>query len=582
MDHQLLIVGRRLNLSHNDSPHRKCGIKTILYTYPTNIPMATDTSKVVLKANLPRTRDLSFVGRYHHNFGFENGLFEYLLDQKDMWGDKLFYFDEQKFSQWVDSGKQKIREVPIRDEEASFPDLEDELVLEEDFTSIFGQRNPVNLRVSKGVDNVEQTLETGASINLKDGIGRNGLALNVGGSITSMRWLPYANVPILAVAVINNEKGLSSMISDPSLSVFPHSKLKGETKSAIQIWKYNPESMVMELFQVYDTTKFGATASLNWVPLRFSNNDTLGVLAANFCDGKLHLFKIKNQVAEFATYSKVSKPSWTISIKDERVGNSAPILPITCYDFIDDRRVIVGTLDGAIAEYVLPSGSNEEELAEPSFLEYIADSCINSVCIGESSGSRIILINTATTKAFALQYENLRQGRVDINFTISPLTPLYHRGYRIFVYPDSAESIGYTFVRHPHQKHSLLLKSEMISSFHISEYLNHPLAIVGNILGDVYVLNIGRKIFGVPKAHNRLVVPLKLWSLSVSQDKTLTLCGDYIKTQVDRTDIKWSFTPPEVVISASAWNENFDGSSTYAFGTYTGILVIERLDPSTA
>lgn len=540
--------------------------------------MASETTKAVLKANLPRTRDLSFVGRFHHNFGFEDGLFEYLLDQKDMWGDKLFYFDENTFARWVEGGKQKIREVAIRNDDFSFADIEGDLLLEAEFTTAFGASSGLDLKVSKGKHTVNVPLKPREQANLKDSVGRNGLALNVGGSITSMRWLPYGEVPLLAVAVINNEEGLSSMISDSSLSVFPHGDASGKTKSAIQIWTYSTELMKLKLIQVLDTSKFGATAALNWLPLKFSGKETLGVLAGNFSDGQLHLFKFKSLTVESTTHFKVTKPSWTVSLKDERVGSSSGILPITCYDFIDDKKVIVGTLDGAIAEYILPSQTSED-WSEPSFVEYIADSCINSVSIGESNGSKIILVNTATTQAFALQYDNLRQGRVESNYTISPLTPLYHRGYRIYVYPDSAESIGYTFARHPHQKHSLLLKSEMISSFHISEYLNHPLAIVGNTLGDVHVLNIGRKIFGVPKAHNKLVIPLKLWSLSLASDRSLNLCGDYVKTAVDRNDILWSFTPPEVVISASAWNENFDGSSTYAFGSYTGLLVLERLDP---
>ncbi|SGZ50549.1 CIC11C00000000852 [Sungouiella intermedia] len=540
--------------------------------------MATDSSKIVLKANLPRTRDLSFVGRFHHNFGFENGLFEYLLTQKDLWGDKLFYFKESDFERWANAGQQKVREISICDVESNFPDIEGEQLLELDFLADFGLIKPINLKVAKNGASSEQELAPGDQILLRNTIGRNGIALNVGGAVTAMKWLPYGNSPILAVAVINNREGLPAMISDPYLGVYPHEKLDGKTKSALQIWKFHAGSMVMELFQVYETSAFGATATINWVPLKLQNEEVFGVLAASFSDGKLHMFKVKNHVSESAVYTKVSQPSWTISMKDERVGNSGQILPITCYDFVDDKRVLVGTLDGAIAEYVLPNTSTEE-LKEPSFLEYVADSCITSVSIGESNNSKIVLVNTASTQAFALQYENIRQSRVDTNYTISPLMPLYHRGFRIFVYPDSAESIGYTFVRHPHQKHSLLLKSEMVSSFHVSEYLNHPLAIVSSILGDVYVLNIGRKIFGVPKAHNKLVVPLKLWSLSII-DNQLTLCGDYVEVKMDRTDIKWSFTPPEVVVSASAWNETFEGSSTYTFGTYTGLLVLERLDPS--
>ena len=75
--------------------------------------MTTDSNKVILKANLPRVRDLSFVGRFHHNFGFENDLFEFLLDQKELWGDKLFYINEKQFSNWVNEEKHKIKEVQI-------------------------------------------------------------------------------------------------------------------------------------------------------------------------------------------------------------------------------------------------------------------------------------------------------------------------------------------------------------------------------------------------------------------------------------------------------------------------------------
>lgn len=253
-------------------------------------------------------------------------------------------------------------------------------------------------------------------------------------------------------------------------------------------------------------------------------------------------------------------------------------LPITAYDIFDETKIIVGTLDGAIAEFVLPGIDEHPE--EPSFVEYVTDSAISTVTVASVLNGHVLLVNTTTTRSFAILYENLRQNRLETAFTILFLPPRYHRGYRIFVYPDSAESIGYTFVRHPHQKHSLLLRTELISSFHISEYLNHPFALVGNAAGDFYVINIGRKIFGVPKAHNRLVVPLKIWSLSLEDDrKTLRLVGDYEPSSADKADVAYSFTPHEVGISACAWNEGFDGSSTYAMATYSGLLVLERLDP---
>lgn len=542
--------------------------------------MSTDSNKVILKANLPRTRDLSFGGRFHHNFGFEDDLFEFLLDLKDMWGDKLFYLNEKQFARWVEQGQQKVREVPILpDAETKFPDLVGLKMLKSEFDSTFGTSSPLYVNFTKGGSTTEKIIEEGASVSIKSAIDRNGVALNVGGFITAMKWLPYGSSPCLAVSVINNEKGLPLTISNPSLSIFPKEKLGNDVKSSIQIWKYDPGTRTLKLSSVLHTSHLGSASDLTWLPIRFSAGGVLGVICGTFSDGKVHFFKIKeNQGA--ASYFNVTSPSWTVSVTDER---SASHLPITAFDLLDANKVIVGTIDGAIAEFVLPTFEDSGDLHIPSFMEYLADSSITSVTVAPVRDSHVILANTATTQAFALLYEQLRQGRVESNYTVSFLKPLYHPSYRIFVYPDSAESIGYTFLKHPHQKHSVLLRTELISSFHISEYLNHPFAIVGNSLGDVFVMNIARKIFGVPKAHNKLVVPLKLWSLTLLPDgKTYDLCGDYVPTSPEKSDVMYTFSPPEVVISACAWNENFDGSSVYAFGTYTGLLVVERLDPAAA
>lgn len=540
--------------------------------------MATDGNKVILKANLPRVRDLSFVGRFHHNFGFENDLFEVLLDQKDLWGDKLFYVNEKQFSQWVNDSKHTIAEIPISPNDQGFADLGGIDMLEAEFYLKFGQTPPLNINFSKGNTSVEKSLKNGEIISLNSTIGRNGLAINVGGIITSLKWLPYGDESCLAVSVINHENGLKALITDPSISIIPN-KNNGKVRSCIQIWTCSDDVQSMKLSAVYDTSRFGATRDLSWFPIKFAT-ETLGVVLGAFSDGKIHFFKVVSHISETTKYFDVAEPSFTVTFADERQEKKTNV-PITSYDILDHTKIVVGTLDGAIAEFMLPScGEKKEDLLIPSFVEYLADSSITSVTAAGVKNSHVLLVNTATTQAFALQYDNLRQGRVESNYTVSTLKPLHHKGYRIFVYPDSAESIGYTFVRHPHQKHVLLLRTELVSTFHTSEYLNHPFALVGNIMGDVYVMNIGRKIFGVPKANNKLVVPLKLWSLTKTDDgDSYTLNGDYIPTSSEKSDVAYSFTPPEVVIAASAWNETLESSSTYAFGTYTGLLVLERLDP---
>lgn len=522
--------------------------------------------KLILKANLPRTRDLSFVGRFPHNFGFDDRYFHYLLEQKDLWGDKLFYVDESQFSQWAHQGKHRVREVPAV---SAFPDMQLEPLLAEQFQKLFGTKE-IDITFVKGSNSAHHAMAHGDTVPLHALTDRTALAVNAGGTITSMKWLPYAKTATLAVLVIGGTQSLAELVANPALSVFPKKKVDSLVKSAIQLWKYDTASNKLTLSQVLDTTAFGCTSDLQWLPLRPSE-DTLGVLSGAFTDGKLHFFKI----TDTASYTTVVRPSWTISVRDERSGND--IVPITAFDFLAGPKVVVGTLDGAIAEFVLPL-HNHADLDTPSFVEYVCDSCITSLCVADVMKSQVILVNTATTQGFAIIYEQIRQGRVENNYTISTLSPTFHRGYRIFIYPDSAESIGYSFVRHPQQKHSLLLKTELITAFHTSEYLNHPFAVVGNACGDVYVLNVGRKIFGVPKAHNKLLVPLKLWSLRAEGNK-LTLVADYVPSVPDKNDVMYTFTPPEIAVSATAWNETFDGSSLYAFGTYSGLLVVERMDP---
>lgn len=530
----------------------------------------SDTSKLVLKASLPRTSDLSFVGRFHHNHGFENNLFGYLLDQKELWGDKLFQFSESEFRQWVADGRHQTRHV--ENVETQFPAVQGIDVPRAQFMESFPliPSMSIDFARSGNVNNV--SLNPGDTADLREISGRNAVAIHVGGVITAMKWAPFTPEPTLAIAVMHSEKDLSELTIDPALSLFT-TTTDSLIRTSIQFWKYAPSPGSLTLWSALDTSLYGATKELVWRPLKPASG-SFGVISGVFTNGSLHFFNIPTE----STFIQVKEPSWTVAIHDLSDGERQ--VPITTFDYITEHKVLIGTLSGSIAEYALPGNEPyAPDVKEPSFVDFIADSAIKAVTVTESNGSHVVLVNTSTTQAYAFQYEQMRQSRVETNFTILNLRPLSHRAYRIFVYPDSAESIGYTFVRHPHQKHSLLLKTELVSSFHLSEYLLHPLMIIGNVNGDVFVVNVGRKIFGVPKAHNRLVVPLKLWSISKTEDAFHVNC-DYLHVAADNNDSKFSFTPPEVVISSTAMNETLEGSSCYAFGTFSGLAVIERLDTS--
>ncbi|PSK78544.1 hypothetical protein CJJ07_001642 [Candidozyma auris] len=534
--------------------------------------MTTEGEKLLLKPNLPRTRDMNFVGRFHQNYGFEEGLFEYLLAQKEIWGDKLFFVDENQFRAVANERRHLTRDLVVVEKSSlMFAEVEGSEISENAFKSQFGSE-PKEVIIAAGGNESREILEAGNSLNMNTKTKRNSSILNVGGIITALKWLPYG--PFLAIAVAYHEGGLSNAVKSPSLSVFSGGSNATEIKSCIQLYKYDSTATSLTLERVLITSSFGAASSINWLPFKVKEDGTC-VLSALFTDGRVHFFRIGSSSPE-SKYIDVKSSSWTISLKDERSDSS---LPITAYDIFDESKVIVGTIDGAIAEFVLPGFDDHPDI--PSFVNYVADSAINTITVGRVFNGHVLLVNTATTRSFAILYENLRQSRVEVAYTVSDLPPRYHEGYRIFIYPDSAETIGYSFARHPQQKQSLLLQTELISSFHTSEFLNHPLAIVGNVAGDFYVMNIARKIIGVPKAHNRLVVPLRIWSFSLETDRTtLRLSGDYVPTTADKSNVAYSFTPHEIGISACAWNEDFDGSSTYAMGTYSGLLVLERLDPA--
>ena len=75
--------------------------------------MKLDPRKVLAKSEIGRVGELNYVARFNQNYGFENGVFEFLLRQKDLWADKLFYVPEQQLLQWIQIGSHPVRELPL-------------------------------------------------------------------------------------------------------------------------------------------------------------------------------------------------------------------------------------------------------------------------------------------------------------------------------------------------------------------------------------------------------------------------------------------------------------------------------------
>lgn len=544
-------------------------------------------------------RDISFKPRFRYNYGFDEKFYDYALKYKDAWQDRLFYVDEDAMIDEFRTGEFKIKQFPTIDTNSlKMSDMELKKISEAEMNSQFGlNKDLLRLCVVRDKAKNETKLQFGESIDLKATLKRNGLALNTGGHVTSMSWLPQkynengARYQYLAVSVINNANGLKDTINNPQLSVFHNSagKDSNNVKSGIQIWQYDLIENKFELYKFLITTSIGVCSRLTWTPIYIGGStDILGVLCSTFTDGKLHLLKIKQNTNDTPELSKLMKSSLYYEIKDPRGNNEEDTVGITCFDFLNHEKVIVGLSVGSIAEFILPyytseidEATEENDINQPSFVQTISETPLTSISIANPDElSYFILINTSGSQSFALEYGNFQQGRIESYPTNTLLKPIYNHNLKVFLLSDAWDSIGYNFVRHPQEKPSSVLKLDgVVSSFHSSEVTGHPLNISGTTFGEIHIVNISRKILNGAKATNKLLVPLRLWKLRLNSDnKTLELSGDYEIVQTDKST-QISVTPPDVIISSLAWNENLNGSSIYTAATVTGLLILERLDP---
>lgn len=578
-------------------------------TLRSNLPSKTGQSKPMERSSTPKTnstnnnnnngkqlmRDISFKPRFRYNYGFDEKFYDHALKYKDAWQDKLFYVDESMMIEEYQKGESTIKQFPLVD--ASGLNIDD--LQTEKFTDpqvrleFFLGDDLLDLKLTRDKQTKRTQLKFSESVELNDSINRNGTVLNVGAHVTSMSWLPQqfnekeCNFKYLAVSVINNPNGIEDSINNPQLSVF-HKTLTKESlsiKSGLQIWKYDLSQNKFELSKFIVTTSIGACSSISWLPISIQGDaGILGILCGTFTDGRLHLFKITQNTTQSPQFSNLIKSSFYYEMNDPS-NTDVDRECITCYDFLGYEKIIVGLSAGSIAEYILPynllQDEDESNITIPSFVQSLAETPITAISIANPDDEKyFILINTSGSQSFVIEYNNFQQGRVESFPTNTLLKPIYNHNLKVFVTSDAWDSISYSFVRHPHEKPSSLLKLDgIVSSLHLSEVLGHPLNISGTTFGEIHILNIARKILNGAKATNKLLIPLRLWKLELGSDnKTLELSGDLEIVQTDKST-KIALTPPEVVISSIAWNENLHGSSIYAAATISGLLILERLDP---
>lgn len=514
-----------------------------------------------------RFRDVAFKARARHNYGCNEQAYDELIKYKDIWEKCLFYIDEDLLAKNVANGKLQIKPViTLTDLELNLPEPVVEPI------DKVGHYPTLDLLVTKEKSVKDHTINYGESVPLDT---RNGILAYTGGQITSTSWLqkPLDNFDdylYLAVSVLYNPKGLHDSIINPELSMFPQQLPEKYIKSSVQIWKYDFTSNSAEIVKTYDTSSLGASSNLQWLQVYSKDELSLGALIGTFTDGNLHLLKITLDDAE---YVKVIEPSLTYTV---------PEASIICFDTFDYNKLMVGLSNGCIAEYILPYLNFEEgielDINIPSYICRVETSSVVSVMVVEPEPAKFLIVaNTTGYQGLIFEYDNFIQGRIISLSTRNTIKPIYNHALKLYL-STLPDAVSYNFVRSVQEKPNSLVRCDaFITSSTLANILSHPLNISGTSDGDVILVNYARKVLNGTRTTMKVVVPLKLWKLRLIDDK-LNLTSDF-EPVAPEPPTQSPVSPPEVVFSSAAWNENILGSSIYSAGTISGLLIIERLDP---
>lgn len=503
-----------------------------------------------VSTSIRSNRDHTFVKRFLQTVGYNQAIHDDFVQYAANWYDSLFWVDEAKLRKLVCDGLhtptdgRSLGECDVPTKLKQAPPQE-------------GTRLDFDVVKGSGVTNYN--LQPHDLVSLKGPTDRNALAINTGGPVTSLKW---SSNSLLCVSVIKGAN-LEDLVNAPDLSVFSTAGAKN-FKTAIQVWRYADNQAV--LYEEIDTTAIGTTSDISW-----ADSEGPGVLIGTFTDGHVHLIRL-GEHEDGIHLEYVSSLSYLV--RDE----SDAVVPILAYAILGTNRLIVGTVDGSIAEFILPNHPEADDLAIPSFKQRVCDTTITAVSVAEPEpANHLIFVQTTDNESYLIQYRN-QLIRIPRGMALATVAPKYHHQLRVFLMLESADALGFVHVRCPQERQIMVLKTELITSFAISERLGHPLALVGDHLGDVYVVNFARKLVAKGKVGNKSLVPLRLWS--VSHDKKLTLTSDYAQVAPEKPNPQQLFAPCALAVSATAWNESLDASSAYAVGTIAGLVVIERLDPN--
>ncbi|RCK64178.1 Transcription factor tau subunit [Candida viswanathii] len=509
------------------------------------------------------SKEASFKSKILTWYGNNPNKYNFLIKCRDKWVSNAAYVSEELVQEFAEDMRKL---VPISSDQLNLSDLKLEPLTEEYIKEKFNK--DIDLTVVRNSARTDTPLTTGSPAALKSSTKRNAFAVATGGQILSIQWLPRegeSEVSYFAVSISNNPEGPGAL--NPEFSMFNKSK-NPACSSAIQLWKYDFEKNEVSLENVLVTSDLGLGYSLKWAPIYTNGGGVLGVLMGVFTDGNVHVLKITESLPR---YSKITQSSLLYSGKDGT--------KITAFDFIGAEKILVGTTDGAISEYMLPFDYEGGDLDVPNFKEIVCWGAIQHLlCTDDESGNRLCIVYTAAHRCLSFVYDNSLQ---DVYAVVprSHIQPCYNYVMQNLIIINLPDQSLMSSPRTNHYTGSAVAKTDFYyTACKVSEVLGHPFFLSGGANGDITVQNYMKK-FMTSKAGATKAMPFRLWKFSAKPDGKFALISD-IHVEPQEAPVPPAATRIGGVVTAVAWNENIIGSSTFAAGIAGGVLLIERLDPT--
>ncbi|KAI5963759.1 uncharacterized protein KGF55_002639 [Candida pseudojiufengensis] len=529
---------------------------------------------------------MSLRARFVSEIGYNLEHYELLKWYKEKWGNQLYILKEDTIESFL---PYLINYETIPRDELNLPELKIKTV-DKQYSQY---RFNLNLKLNIKHDENEQEvlLENGDPYNLIPIAKRNAKLIAVGGHITTMKWLPqklddeqeHPDLSYLAIGVITGEDPDFKDINPTNLelNVFNNYSKTKNINSSIQIWEYNTTTNEFSLYKVLITSEFGAISDLDWAQL-YTDDPTIGILSCVFKDGKVHLLRIEKDLPKYSVLENSSLVYTSDSNENKRSN-------LTCFSFNGTRTILAGTADGYVLEFELPFHYRSDDITKPNYKTFVTNGPISnmvSIKIPDQDNNYINIINGQGYKGNAYTTQNPISEVFAPVVERSSIKPTYNSLLRdIFLSHNLEYSNIISFRSLQDGITNMFQLDSWMTCAKMSEILSHPFLLIGTSNGEVILINYTRKFFS-SRSRNKFLSPLIMWkfTLTVNKEKKksiqcLNLNTNFFKSVVENSTPA-SFMPKEVMISSVAWNENVKGSSIYAAGTASGVLIVERLDPN--